>query len=217
MRGSRPLRPPSVCVSATRVPGLRPRLQQYAMSSPSASISNPPLPGWPAPWRATPVGEDQAGGLRWEMRRNCSLAPRQVLGAYCVICAVSLSIAAVFAWFGATPVLYFAGLELAVLGVALLVYARHATDRETITLKNSLLAVEHHCGNRVERSEFRADWLRVEPAQGQGSLLELTGAGRRAVVGRYLRPEWRQMLARELRQALRRHDAAVMTTSSELK
>jgi uncharacterized membrane protein len=87
--------------------------------------------------------------------------------------------------------------------VALLVYARHAADHETITLKNSTLAVEHHCGNRVERSEFRADWLRVEPAQGQGSLLELSGAGRKTVVGRYLRPEWRQMLARELRQALR--------------
>jgi uncharacterized membrane protein len=139
------------------------------------------------------------------MRRNCSLAPRQVLAAYCAISLVSLSIAAVFAWFGAVPVLYFAGLELLLLGLALLVYARHAADHETITLKNSTLAVEHHCGNRVERAEFRADWLRVEPAQGQGSLLELSGAGKRTFVGRYLRPEWRQMLARELRQALRLH------------
>jgi len=187
------------------------------MSFTSASIAPSPLPAWPAPWRAIPVEEGQFGGLRWEMRRNCSLAPRQVFGAYCAICAVSLSIAAVFAWFGAVPVLYFAGLELLVLGVALLVYARHAADRETITLKNSLLAVEHHCGNRVERQEFRADWLRVEPTQGQGSLLELTGVGGRAVVGRYLRPEWRQMLARELRQALRRHEAAAGSTSSELK
>ena len=145
------------------------------------------------------------------MRRNCSLAPRQVLVAYLGICAVSLSIAAVFAWFGAVPVLYFAGLELLLLGVALMVYARHATDHETITLKNSTLAVEHHCGNRVERAEFRAEWLRVEPAQGQGSLLELSGAGNRTMVGRYLRPEWRQMLARELRQALRLHTSGPAT------
>ncbi|NBW90584.1 MAG: DUF1611 domain-containing protein, partial [Gammaproteobacteria bacterium] len=32
-------------------------------------------------------------------------------------------------------------------------------------------------GNRVERAEFRADWLRVEPAQGQGSLLHPSYAG----------------------------------------
>ncbi len=173
--------------------------------STSASLHAHPLPGWPAPWRAAPLGEGYGAGLRWVMRRNCSLAPRQVLAAYFAIGVVSLGIASVFAWFGAVPVLYFAGLELVLLGVAFLVYARHAADHETITLKNSMLAVEHHWGSRVERSEFRADWLRVEPAQGQDSLLELTGAGRRVMVGRYLRPEWRQMLARELRQALRVH------------
>ncbi len=169
----------------------------------SASLNLQGVAALGAPWRAAPLDDNTGSGLRWVMRRNCSLAPRQVLAAYSAICLVSLSIASVFAWFGAVPVLYFAGLELLLLGVALLIYARHAADHETITLKNSTLAVEHHFGNRVERAEFRADWLRVEPAQGQGSLLELSGAGRKTFVGRYLRPEWRQSLARELRQALR--------------
>jgi uncharacterized membrane protein len=178
---------------------------QYDMTPNSASLNLSGLSSLGTPWRAAPLGDEAGSGLRWVMRRKCSLAPRQVIAAYSAICLVSLSIASVFAWFGATPVLYFAGLELLLLGLALMVYARHAADHETITLKNSTLAVEHHCGNRVERAEFRADWLRVEPAQGQGSLLELSGAGRKTVVGRYLRPEWRQMLARELRQALRLH------------
>jgi len=180
---------------------------QYDMTPTSASLNLPGFLALGSPWRASPLDDSPGGGLRWVMRRNCSLAPRQVLAAYFALCLVSLSIACVFAWFGAVPVLYFAGLELLLLGAALLVYARHAADHETITLKNSTVAVEHHCGNRVERSEFRADWLRVEPAQGQGSLLELSGAGRKTFVGRYLRPEWRQMLARELRQALRVHTA----------
>jgi len=174
----------------------------------SASLSSPVPAGWPAPWRALPLGQNGLEGMQWVMRRNCSLAPRQVFGAYLAVCAVSLAIAGGFAWAGAVPVLYFAGLELLLLGVALLVYARHAADHESITLKNSTLAVEHHCGPRVVRAEFRADWLRVEPAQGQGSLLELSGAGHRALVGRYLRPEWRHMLAQELRQALRVHRQA---------
>ncbi|MFM2185943.1 MAG: hypothetical protein RIR43_515 [Pseudomonadota bacterium] len=180
-------------------------MKPHSVSSPPAGPEGHPRSlGMGMPWTAAPLA-DGVGGVRWVMRRNCSLAPRQLFAAYCAICLVSLSIAVVFAWFGAVPVLYFAGLELALLGLALLVYARHAADHETITLKNSTLAVEHHCGSRVERAEFRADWLRVEPAQGQGSLLELSGAGRRTFVGRYLRPEWRQMLARELRQALRLH------------
>ena len=180
-------------------------MKPHSVSSlPAGPEGLPRSLGMGMPWTAAPLA-DGVGGVRWVMRRNCSLAPRQLFAAYCAICLVSLSIAVVFAWFGAVPVLYFAGLELALLGLALLVYARHAADHETITLKNSTLAVEHHCGSRVERAEFRADWLRVEPAQGQGSLLELSGAGRRTFVGRYLRPEWRQMLARELRQALRLH------------
>lgn len=188
------------------------------MNSSSASLHpSQAFTGWATPWRAAPMGEDGQEGLRWVMRRNCSLTPQQVLVAYLAICAISLSIAVVFAWFGAMPVLYFAGLELLLLGGALLMYARHAADHETITLKNSLVSVEHHCGTRVERAEFRAEWLRVEPAEGQGSLLELSGAGRRTRVGRYLRPEWRHMLARELRQALRRHSAPTPDMVDELK
>jgi uncharacterized membrane protein len=38
------------------------------------------------------------------------------------------------------------------------------------------------------------------------SLVEVTGEGQRACVGRYLRPEWRTQLAQELRLALRLRD-----------
>ena len=50
---------------------------------------------------------------------------------------------------------------------------------------------------------IRAEWVRVEPVHGEGSLVEITGQGQRMRVGRYLRPELRSALARELRQALR--------------
>lgn len=169
--------------------------------------------GWAASWRGHPLAEGTNDGMRWIMRRNCSLAPRQVLQAYLLVCAVSLTIALMFAWSGATPVLWFAGVELTVLGLALLLYARHAADHETITLKNSTMSVEHHCGSRVDRAEFRAEWVRVEPLVGQGSLLELSGAGQKTLVGRYVRPEWRQSLAAELRQALRRHRSPVGPTT----
>lgn len=141
--------------------------------------------------------------MRWLMQRNCSLTPRQVIGVYLSLCVVSLGIAGGFWVAGAPTVLAFAGLELLLLGAALVLYARHATDCETITLAGRVLAIEHRCGQGIERSRFRVEWVRVEPASDDGSLVEVSGEGLRMRVGRYLRPEWRAQLAQELRLALR--------------
>lgn len=146
---------------------------------------------------------DGRPALQWVLPRNCSLTPRQVFGAYLLLCCVSLVVGAAFSWWGATPVLAFAGVELLLVGAALLVYARHAGDRESITLDGTALRVEHHRGRQMQAAEFRSAWVRVEPQHGEGSLVELTGEGQQACVGRYLRPELRALLAQELRRALR--------------
>ena len=172
---------------------------------------------WPAAaplrasWRFGEVLAARDGGppaLRWVLRRNCSLSPRQLFGAYLLLCTVSLVVAGGFSWWGATPVLAFAGVELVLVGAALLVFARHAADRETITLDAGALRVEHHFGRQVQAAQFRAAWVRVEPQHGEGSLVELSGEGQQARVGRYLRPELRAPLAQELRLALRGPQAA---------
>jgi len=163
----------------------------------SIVASNP----WPAPppaaaWsvRETPGGQ----GWEWVLRRNCSLSPRQVLGVYLSLCAVSAVVAMAFWWQGAAPVLWFTGLELAAVGMALLVYACHATDRETITVGHGVVRVEHRCGRRVEKVQLDAAWLRVEPV---GGLVELSAQGRRVRVGRYTRAQWLPALVQELRRA----------------
>lgn len=157
-----------------------------------------------APWRwGKALDIDGAPALQWVLRRNCSLSPRQMLTAYLSVCVVSLGVALGFTWLGAGIVLGFAGLELLVFGVALLLHARHVADRETITLQGDALSVETRCGSSVERMDFRSAWVRVEPVHGEGSLLELSGQGRRVRVGRHVRPELRGSLAQELRCALR--------------
>lgn len=159
----------------------------------------------PGAWRfAHPVdGEGGRPSLEWRLARNCSLTPAQMFYAYLVMCAVSLAIALGFTWHGASPVLAFAGIELLLVGVALLVYARHATDHERITLADGALDVSHRRGSQTEHTRFRAAWVRVEPLTSDRSLIELTGDGQSSCVGRYLRPELRQPLAQELRRALR--------------
>lgn len=141
--------------------------------------------------------------VQWLLKRNCAVTPRQLAWVYGSLCIVSTLIGGFFSAQGAPLVMAFAGLELLAVGLALLFFARHAGDRETLTLVGRLLQVEQCLGRRTERTDFSADWLNVEPAAGQGSLVQLSGRGQRVSVGRFLRPELRGVLARELRQALR--------------
>ena len=133
------------------------------------------------------------------------------------LCAVSLVVGLGFWFQGAPYVLAFAGIELLLVGLALLVYARHAADRETVTLASGAVEVEQCYGRSVERAAFRAEWLCVEPAQAQGSLVELAGQGRRVRIGRFLRPELRAAFAQELRGALRRAQAGLPLEEIELE
>ena len=153
--------------------------------------------------------------MQWLLRRNCSATPRQMLGLFLSLAVLSLTIGTFFWLQGATLVMPFAWLELAAVAGALLMYARHATDRETIRLHPGRLVVENALGRRVERAEFVPSWVCVEPRHGNRSLIELSGQGQRIVVGRFIRPELRRQLADELRWALRRSQAASPRAPSE--
>lgn len=141
--------------------------------------------------------------VSWRLQRNCSVTPAQLLAVYLMLCGLSLAIGVFFWLQGAALVLAFAGLELLAVGVAFVVYARHATDGEWISLHGTCLVVERETGGRRERAEFERQWVRVEPKAGEHSLIELSGRGRKMEVGRYVRPELRQVLAGEIRRALR--------------
>ena len=145
----------------------------------------------------------QGQNIQWLLRRNCSVTPRQLGWLYLSLCIVSLVIGAGFWLQGAKLVLPFAWLELMAVGAAFAVYARHATDGETIHLTGAQLVVELENGGKLQRSEFRREWVRVEPGAADSSLIELSEQGRRVQIGRYVRPELRPMLAREIRMALR--------------
>lgn len=145
----------------------------------------------------------QGQNIQWFLRRNCAVTPVQLGWFYLSLCIVSLGIGAVFWFQGALLVLPFAWAELVAVGAGFLHYARHATDGERIFLRGERLVVEFENAGRLERAEFRREWVRVEPSVGDGSLIELSGQGRSISVGRFIRPELRPVLAKEIRMALR--------------
>lgn len=157
------------------------------------------MPPTVLPYRLASVSPQ---GVRWDLKRNCSLTPRQLLAAYVGLCGVSLSVAALFWSLGAVLVMPFTALELLALAVAFLWYARHATDREHIDLGPSRLVVEWEQGGQVQRREWARQWVRVAVATPSQALVGLQVAGETVHVGRYLRADLRGQLAREIRHAL---------------
>jgi uncharacterized membrane protein len=133
------------------------------------------------------------------MRRNCSMSPRQLAAVYGSLCLVSGLIALGFWWHGATLVIWFTGLELLALAAALLVHARHATDRETVAIEGGRLQVELRDGAHVECRSLDAAFARVRLA---GGLVELAARGEVVRVGRHLRPHQQAQMAREIHMAL---------------
>lgn len=97
----------------------------------------------------------------------------------------------------------FAWAELLLVGIAFLVYARHASDGENIVLQGAQLVVEQTQAGKKKRAEFQREWVRVEPVLDDRSLIELSGQGRVVRIGRHIRPELRLALAKEIRRALR--------------
>lgn len=141
--------------------------------------------------------------VQWLLKRPCSVTPAQLGWFYLSLCLVSLGIAGFFWLQGITMVMPFAWAELLAVGAAFLMYARHVGDGEKIVLADGRLVVELETAGRMQRAEFNREWVRIEPADGDGSLIEVSGQGRSVRVGRHVRPELRPALAREIRWALR--------------
>lgn len=91
------------------------------------------------------------------------MSPRQLGIAYLAVCTMSLLVAAFFTANGAWYILGFSLLELLCVGAAFLLYARHATDREHISLADGCLLIEVVQVEQVRQFRLDPRRTRVEP------------------------------------------------------
>lgn len=141
--------------------------------------------------------------LSWQLRKNCSFTPRQVMLFYGSLTLASFAIAVFFALRGLWLVLPFTLLDNLALAIALLYYARHALDRECVSLQGDRLQVEVCRAQRVTTYCFNADWARLEWSGRRNDVLWLSYGDQRVRVGTFLTPARRRLFARELLHALR--------------
>ncbi len=146
----------------------------------------------------------------WVLKKNCSFTPRQVMLFFVSLTTASLLIAFYFVWRGLWMVLPFAVIYDIALAVALLAYARHALDRECVSLVGDILRVDVVRGPRVTRYEFNAQWARFKWDGRRNESLWLGHGDRYVRVGTFLTPQRRRRFARELQAAVQRRRLGVV-------
>jgi uncharacterized membrane protein len=150
---------------------------------------------------------DGSGGFSLTLKRNCSISPAGLLAVFAALSIAALAIGVGFAIAGAWMILPFAGLEVAALGTAFVLYARRAGDYERIELDRGRLTVEVAEEQRTARYELdprRAEVV-VEKQAGYGARVWLMrGAGEEKLeLGRHLDAASRLEFAAELTRRLR--------------
>ena len=138
----------------------------------------------------------------WVLKRNCALTPRQLATWFGTLALVSLAIAAAMALRGAWMVVPFTLVEIGALGIAFVIYARHAADYERIVATRDRLVVETSCGERVRSVERNPAWIRVEYRGALREPIRLVAGREEIEVGRFVPDDRKQKLVQELRGAL---------------
>jgi uncharacterized membrane protein len=137
------------------------------------------------------------------VKRNCSISPRAALAALAAVSAVSFAIGVGFAYAGAWLVLPFAGIEIAALVAAFVVYARRAGEYERISMREGRLRVEVCDAGGSAVHEFHPAWTRVAMRRAASEPRLFVGShGREVEIGRHLTVPARGVLARELQARL---------------
>ncbi|WP_118181000.1 DUF2244 domain-containing protein [Paraburkholderia phosphatilytica] len=140
----------------------------------------------------------------WLMKRNCSVSPRQFVYFYISLALFSLLIAFLLLLNGAWLVLPFTGIELLSVGVAFVLYARHAVDYERIRLFPNRLVIEQVSAEQLTQFEFNPRWVRVEAGATPRDRITLVSRGQTIMIGQHLAQYRRAQFAGELRAWLTR-------------
>ncbi|WP_370263762.1 DUF2244 domain-containing protein [Limnobacter sp.] len=141
---------------------------------------------------------------RWVFKRNCALTPRQLLSWYLSLCALTLVIASGFAIMGFWIVLPFAGLELLLVGIAFVIYARHAADYEAIELRPGHLRLEWAHGSKLTEIEWPPQWTQLSYNGRYKAPLVISHRGQQVKMGKFIAEKDKSSLHLQIRAALAR-------------
>jgi len=139
---------------------------------------------------------------RWQMQRNCSLTPKQLLRFYIVLVCLSLIVATGFLLVGVWVISIFTALEISAVTIGFLIYCRHALDCETIEIDGKRLLVKKFIGCKESIFEFSTQLAKIEPPLKTAKTFHITQANLRVELGQFIRREQQIPLIAQVRACL---------------
>ena len=139
----------------------------------------------------------------WHTKRNCSFTLRQVRYFYLSMFLFSSFIATYFLLHGVWMILIFTVIELTVLGVALIIYARHALDYESIAIDGTALQIEKNIGGKIERHVFNTRWLTLTQEESGKRLIRVEERSKEMPIGIFVPLDARPQFYQDLRAQIR--------------
>ena len=139
---------------------------------------------------------------RWQMRRNCSLTPTQLLKFYIALVCLSLIVATGFFLAGVWVISIFTALELSAVTVGFLIYSRHALDSETLEIEDKRLLVKKFIGHKEILYEFNTQWAKIEPPTQGSKTFNISQSELRVELGQFVRHEQQLALIAQVRAYL---------------
>lgn len=152
-------------------------------------------------------------GSKIIVSQNNSLSPEDSVKLLVAIAAIAFLIAFGFARIGAWLVLPFAGLEILAFAYAFYIVYLHSDDFESITIEDDRVVVEKRNDKQVTTVVFQRYWAQVSVREVEGRRgangkkgIFISSHGNEVEFGRnFINDEQRHILARELRQKLKKY------------
>lgn len=138
----------------------------------------------------------------WLFKRNCSFTPKQVGLFYLAQSSFALFVATFFYLRGVWVVYIFTIAVLIILAIALLIYARHTTDFESIEVRGQSLIIRIADGQKTEELEWNLFWVYVSSALTDNNLVLICYRGIEREIGGLLPLYKREAFLNELKGAI---------------
>ncbi len=148
------------------------------------------------------LGNYDGSSWSWHLKRNISISPSQLALIFGALGLVSLIIGFAFYWVGASLIMPFSLVEIAVLLVAYIYNAIHANDYETLTLNGNVIQVESKIGLKLNHMQFVSSLTRVDTLDHMNQLIQLKQGQKDTYFGRYVHSNLRPLLAKQISSRL---------------
>jgi hypothetical protein len=155
-----------------------------------------------APVSENILGQSHGAAWVWHLKRNISISPTTMAWIFIGLGFVSLFIGGAFYFAGATLILPFSLVEIAVLVVAYFYNAIHANDYEKLTVEGNSVKIENKVGLKISQMELVRSMTRVDTLSHLNEIIQLRQGSVHTFFGKFVHANLRPLLAKKISDRL---------------